>query len=67
MKHWIYITVVLCFGLIKIKIKEVATDGLNYAYAASEDGINWVGDVHEIRNNRGENITDRVKSVLGIA
>ena len=36
-------------------------------YATSEDGINWVGDVHEIRNNRGENITDRVKSVLGIA
>ena len=36
-------------------------------YAISEDGINWVGDIHEIRNNRGENITDRVKSVLGIA
>lgn len=36
-------------------------------YATSEDGITWTGDVHEIRNNRGENITDRVKSVLGIA
>lgn len=36
-------------------------------YATSEDGINWVGDVYEIRNNRGENITDRVKSALGIA
>ena len=36
-------------------------------YAISEDGINWAGDVHEIRNNRGENITDRVKSVLGIS
>lgn len=36
-------------------------------YAVSEDGITWTGDVHEIRNNRGEDITDRVKSVLGIA
>ena len=36
-------------------------------YATSEDGITWTGDVHEIRNNRGENITDRVKSVLGIS
>ena len=36
-------------------------------YATSEDGINWVGEVHEIRNNRGEDITDRVKSVLGIS